>query len=63
MYFVIFFTYLCRFRRDVEVDLTSKLVGSSSKKYVAVKWALLKGKMSFMSFFRALHAHKYIYIL
>lgn len=34
------------------MDLTSKLVGTSSKKYVAVKWALLKGRMSFMGFFR-----------
>ncbi|CAK9100086.1 unnamed protein product [Durusdinium trenchii] len=35
------------------VDLTSKLVGCSKQEYVAVKWALLKGKMNFMSFFRA----------
>ena len=42
-----------------QVDLTSKLVGSSSKQQlVAVKWALLKGRMTFMSFFRALaHSH------
>eukprot|EP00435_Cladocopium_sp_Y103_P027592 s1802_g6.t2 len=36
------------------VDLTSKLIGSSSKRpLVAVKWALLKGRMNFMSFFRS----------
>jgi hypothetical protein len=38
-----------------QVDLTSKLIGSSAKQQlVAVKWALLKGRMNFMSFFRAL---------
>lgn len=36
------------------VDLTSKLIGSSAKQQlVAVKWALLKGRMNFMSFFRS----------
>ena len=37
-----------------QVDLTSNLLGHSRQQLVAVKWALLHGKMNFMSFFRAL---------
>jgi len=35
------------------VDLTSNLLGHSRQQLVAVKWALLHGKMNFMSFFRS----------
>lgn len=37
----------------LQVDLTSNLLGHSRQQLVAVKWALLHGKMNFMSFFRA----------
>ena len=36
-----------------QVDLSSRMVGCSRKDHVAVKLALLKGRMNFMNFWRA----------